>query len=231
MEQRKIVAVTGGGGALGSVVAQTFLAKGHGVAVTIRGEEERMKLAPAIRQQALIVQADVTREVDVRAFYDAVMQKYSRVDVAVNTVGGFLPRKNLTDVGIEEWERMFSINLRTAFLCTREALRRMTGYGRIINISAMVGLKPTAGRAPYAISKAGVALLTEIAAEETKGTEITVNAIAPSIIATEANKKSMPGENIAQWVTPEEIAETILFLCSDAAASITGTTLRAFGGI
>ncbi|MGB2867080.1 MAG: SDR family NAD(P)-dependent oxidoreductase [Bacteroidota bacterium] len=231
MDQHKVVVVTGGGGALGSVVAQTFLTKGHAVAVTVRSEEERTRLAPALKEKALVVRTDVTDEKDVRALYDTVMRKHSRVDIAVNTVGGFLSKKNLTDVAVDEWERMFSINLRSAFLCTREALRRMKGYGRIINISAMVGLKPTAGRAPYAISKAGVTLLTEIAAEETKGTGITVNAIAPSIIATEANKKSMPEEDFTQWVTPEQIAETMLYLCSDDAASISGTTIRAFGGV
>lgn len=231
MEQKKVVVVTGGGGALGTVVAQTFLAKGFAVAVTVRNEKEQAQLTPVLRQQALVVPADVTNERDVLALYDAVTRKYSRVDVAVNTVGGFLPKKNLTDVTVGEWERMFSINLVSTFLCTREALRRMKGYGRIINISAMVGLKPSAGRAPYAISKAGVTLLTELAAEEAKGTGVTVNAIAPSIIATEANKKSMPGEDFTQWVTPEHIAETILFLCSNEAASISGTTIRAFGGV
>jgi NAD(P)-dependent dehydrogenase (short-subunit alcohol dehydrogenase family) len=104
-------------------------------------------------------------------------------------------------------------------------------YGRITNISAMVGFSPAPGRAPYAVSKAGVSLLTEIVAQEVKGSGITVNAIAPSIIATQANIESMPGEDSSKWVTPDQIADLACYLCSSAAGSITGTTVKAYGGV
>ncbi len=95
----------------------------------------------------------------------------------------------------------------------------------------MAGLRPSAGRAAYAISKSAVALFTEIAAQELKGTGITVNAIAPSIIDTEANRKSMPNEDYTAWVKPEHIADMICYLCSDAAKDITGTVVKAYGGV
>lgn len=104
-------------------------------------------------------------------------------------------------------------------------------YGRIINISAMAGLGPSPGRTVYAISKAGVSLLTDCVAQEVKGSGITVNAIAPSIIATRANMDSMPGEDSSKWATPEQIADLVCYLCSSSAGSITGTTIEAHGGV
>jgi NAD(P)-dependent dehydrogenase (short-subunit alcohol dehydrogenase family) len=127
---------------------------------------------------------------------------------------------------------MMNINLKAAFLLTREALRRMEkqSYGRIIHISAMIGIRPLPERIPYAVSKASVSLLTELVSQEVGGSGITVNAVAPSIIATPANLASMPAENSSQWVTPDQIADIISFLCSPAAAAINGTTIKAFGG-
>lgn len=95
----------------------------------------------------------------------------------------------------------------------------------------MAGLNPSAGRGAYGISKAGVAVLTQIIADEVKGTGITANAIAPSIIATEANIRSSPGEDYSKWVQPSEIAELILYLCSDAARSVNGAVINVYGGI
>ena len=128
---------------------------------------------------------------------------------------------------------MMNINLKSTFLSTKEALRRMVAhsYGRIINISALTGVRPLPERIPYTISKASVSLLTELAAQEVKGTGITVNAIAPSIITTPANLASMPGEDTSKWVTPDQIADIVSYLCSPAAAAVTGTTIRAFGGV
>jgi NAD(P)-dependent dehydrogenase (short-subunit alcohol dehydrogenase family) len=126
---------------------------------------------------------------------------------------------------------MMDLNLKSAFLCTREALKIMSrkGSGRIVNISAMAGLNPSAGRGAYCISKASVATLTRITAEEVKGTGITVNALAPSIIVTEANVRSSPGEDYSKWVKPEEVAELILYLCSEPARSINGAVIEVKG--
>ncbi|MEK6755844.1 MAG: SDR family NAD(P)-dependent oxidoreductase [Bacteroidota bacterium] len=229
----KIALVTGGTGALGSVIAQRLSDESGVVFVSYLLEKELAHLSDAFKKHVKILRADVTDERQVKELYDAVIGSSSRVDIVVNTVGGFLPRKPITEVELSEWELMMNINLKSAFLSTREALRRMQGqrYGRIINISAMVGLSPTAGRAPYAISKAGVSMLTEIVAQEVKGTGITVNAIAPSIIATPANLSSMPDEDSSKWVKPEEIADLVCYLCSGPAGAITGTTFKAYGGV
>ncbi len=225
--------VTGCTGALGSVISRRFLSEGLKVVGSQRNQKENVKSSISSESNLMLVEADVTSESGVRVLFEKAVEKMGGVDIVVNTVGGFLPKKGLTDVTLEEWNRMMDINLKSAFLCTREALRKMKGqpYGRIVNISAMTGLYPSAGRAPYAISKAAVSLFTDIVAQEQKGTGVTMNAIAPSIIDTEANRQSMPGEDYARWVKPEHIADIICYLCSDAANDVTGTTIKAFGGV
>lgn len=226
----KTALVIGGTGALGSVIAGRFVNEGMKVACSTLdsgpGSEGK-------RGGVLLIRANVADETEVKMLFDRVIQVHKALDVVVNTVGGFLPAKPITDVSVAEWDKMMTLNLTTAFLSTREALRRMKGksYGRVVNISAMVGLQPRPGKAPYAISKAGVSLLTDIAAREIKGSGVTVNAIAPSIIDTAANRSSMPDEDFSRWVSPESIAEMICDLCSEAAGSLNGNTLKAYGGL
>jgi len=225
--------VTGSTGELGIVIVRRFLEEGMKVAGTYRNPNDLSKFPEPMRSQILLIQADVTDELDVQRVFDSAMRDIARVDILVNTVGGFLPRSAITDVTSEDWDRMMKINLKSTFLCTREALRRMKNqpYGRIVSISAMTGLIPSPGRSAYAISKAAVSHFTEIAGQEMKGTGITVNAIAPSIIDTPSNRKSMPKEDFSRWVKPENIADVICYLCSDGASDVTGTTVKAFGGI
>lgn len=225
--------VTGGTGALGRVIAGRLAREGAMVFASFLDEKELQRLPQDFKASVATLKADMTNEAQVKLLYDEIISRSSHVDIVVNAVGGFLPRKPITEVSLAEWESMMNINLKSTFLSMRESLRRMKGqkYGRIINISAMVGLNPTPGRAPYAISKAGVSLLTEIAAQEQKGSGITINAVAPSIIATPANLASMPDEDSSKWVRPGEIADLITYLCSLPAGAITGTTFKAYGGV
>jgi len=159
-----------------------------------------LQRATALSHAVKMIRTDVTDEGQVHLLFDTIVAKSQNVQIVVNTVGGCLPRKPLTEVTVQEWDQMMNINLKAAFLSTREALRRMGGqsYGRIINISAMIGVRPLPERIPYAVSKASVSLLTELAAQEVGRSGITVNAIAPSIIATPANLASMPGEDTSR---------------------------------
>jgi len=222
----KTAIVTGGTGGLGRVVVQRFIREGMNVVVTSRDHQSAL---PGVE----MIAADVTVEKDVLELFKNTVSRHGSVDILVNTVGGFLPESNVADVSLDDWQRMMTINLLSAFLCTREGVRTMKGrkFGRIINISALHGIQPMPGKAPYSIAKAGVALLSELVAREVKGTGITVNAIAPSIIVTEANKSSMPKADITRWVSPQEIAEAICYLCSESGGAINGTILKLFGGL
>ncbi len=229
----KTAIVTGSTGALGSVVARRLLDEGMRVAGSYRDESELSVYSDSVRLRMVFIKADVTIEQDVQKMFDTAIKTFGKIEILVNTVGGYLSTKPITEVTAEEWDRMMNINLKSTFLCTREALRRMKNsrYGRVINISAMVGLNPSPGKSAYAISKSGVSLLTDIAGQEQKGSGITINAIAPSILDTPANRASMPSEDFRRWVKPENIADIVCYLCSDAAAEVTGSTIKAFGGV
>jgi NAD(P)-dependent dehydrogenase (short-subunit alcohol dehydrogenase family) len=231
MIAEKIAIVTGGNGGLGSVIVKRFLSEGCIVYATVRSATE--KIVSDSSRRLHHVTTNVTKEEEVRLLIEKVRKEQKGIDILVNTVGGFLPRKPVHEISFEEWQRMMDVNLTSTFLCTREAVRQMRNrsYGRIVNFSAMVGLQPSAGRSAYAISKAGVAILTEVVAKELTGIGITINAIAPSIVDTKANRESMPDEDFSAWVKPEAIADTIVYLCSDSAADISGSIIKAYGGV
>jgi NAD(P)-dependent dehydrogenase (short-subunit alcohol dehydrogenase family) len=239
MEKRftgKVAFITGGTGELGRKVVESFYGEGAKVAATYRSEDRVPSLPSSLwgdRKGILLIKADVTQEAEVQSAFDGTVNAFGRLDYLVNVVGGYMPKTPIAELRTADWNRMFDVNLKSAFLCSKNALRVMQrkGRGRIINISAMAGLNPSAGRGAYGISKAGVAVLTEITADEVKGSGITANAIAPSIIATEANIKSSPGEDYSSWVQPNEIADLILFLCSEEAKSINGAVIRITGGV
>ena len=229
----KTVLLTGGTGALGHVVAERFIREGAHVATSYLFEDELKHLPSDFKSSVETIRADVTDDEEVAALFLQVTKKSRRVDILINIVGGFLGRTPVKDVKTKDWDHMMNMNLKSVFLCSREFLRQGGGssYGRIISMAAMPALKPTAGRAPYAVSKAGVVVFTAALGEELKGSGITANALAPSIIRTAANVQSMPEEDAAKWVTPEQIAETMLFLCTKSADAINGACIPVYGGI
>ncbi len=228
----KTAIVTGGSGGLGSEVVRAFLGASADVHVFERQAAEAERILASEKSRITIHEVDMLKEESVAEGFDAVLAKRESVDILVNTVGGFAPAKPLAEVTLDEWNRMMHLNLLSTFLSCREFVRRNRGpYGRIFNMSAMVGLKPTPKKVPYSISKAGVSLLTELLARELAGSGITVHAFAPSIIVTDANKKSMPDADTSTWVRPENIAAMMLALCAPDAGSLSGTTIQAFGGV
>ena len=134
---------------------------------------------------------------------------------------------------IEVYEDMSHMNLRTAILMSSNVLggMRQRNFGRIIFVAAKPALVPSAGWGAYAIAKGGIVSLTTTVAEELVGTGVTANAIAPSVILTDANRASMPGADAGKWVTPGEIAELALFFCSRHARSINGNVVKIYAGV
>jgi 3-oxoacyl-[acyl-carrier protein] reductase len=221
----KIVVVTGASGALGRVVAASALAKGARVA----GIDHAASAVNATSEHLDLGGVDLTDAAAAKKAIDAAISHFGRLDALINIAGGFAFETTF-EGDPKTWQRMYALNVMTALNASRSAIPHLTksNAGRIINVGAMGALQSGAGMGPYAASKAGVHRLTEALAAEWKG-KITVNAVLPSIIDTPANRSSMPGADFAKWVRPEELAEVILFLASDAASAVTGALLPVNG--
>jgi len=232
--QGKNAVVTGGTGAIGSIVVQHFFEAGANLALPVHTQRHLSSITQRLvgfRLHAAVT--DLAAEEDVAKFVDQVKSKFGGIDYLVNIAGGYAGGKLIEDVSMDEWKSMMSTNLRSAFLMCRACLKpmRSQNFGRIVNIAAMPALTSGMKKGAYAISKRGVIALTETIADEVKGSGITANAIAPSIVLTEANKQSMPTADFKKWVTPEEIARLIMYLCSEDARSISGNTIKIYGGV
>ena len=223
----KIIVVTGASGALGKVVVATALAKGSRVAA-IDHAASTMKATP---DRIELGGVDLTDASEAKKAIDAAASHFGKLDALVNIAGGFA-FETTAEGDPKTWQRMYALNVLTALNASRSAIPHLSasGAGRIINVGAMGALQAGAGMGAYAASKAGVHRLTEALAAEWKG-KITVNAVLPSTIDTAANRASMPNADFAKWVRPEELADVILFLASDAASAVTGALLPVSGRV
>jgi NAD(P)-dependent dehydrogenase (short-subunit alcohol dehydrogenase family) len=234
--QGKVAMITGGLGALGLHVCRRFLQEGARIALPVRPGGAPAQIPDDLRaagSKVFIDEADLEREDQVRAFVKKASAALGPVGILINTAGGYAGGEPVGVVSAETLDRMLAVNLKTAFHACSAVLPSMRerNAGRIISIAAKTALLPAAKRGPYAIAKRAVITLTETIAEEVRGTGITANVIAPAIIVTPANLASMPGADSSGWVTPDALASMMVFLCSDDAQSINGTTIRAFGGV
>jgi NAD(P)-dependent dehydrogenase (short-subunit alcohol dehydrogenase family) len=226
--QDKIVVITGASGALGRVVAARAAALGARVVAVDHAPEAPLGLVESLGEHGLIRGGvDLT---DAAAAQAAITAAGS-VDVLINIAGGFA-WETVSDGEVTTWDRLYRLNVVTALNACRAALPHLaaSGAGRIINVGANAANKAATGMGAYAASKAGVHRLTEALAEEYKG-RVTVNAVLPSIIDTPANRKDMPDADFGTWVTPDELAEVILFLASDAASAVTGALIPVTGRV
>ncbi|HEY4115500.1 MAG TPA: SDR family NAD(P)-dependent oxidoreductase [Rhizomicrobium sp.] len=217
--------VTGGDGALGRAVVERLRFDGAAVAIIER--------ATAAQHDDLVFgDIDLADARAARAAVDAATEKLGGLYALINIAGGFR-WETLADGDVATWDFLYTTNLKTAVCATKAALPHLVanGSGRIVNIGANAATKATAGMGAYAASKAGAAKLTEALAEEMKGQGITVNAVLPSIIDTQANRTDMPKADFAKWVKPEAIAALIAFLLSDEASAITGALIPVAGRV
>jgi NAD(P)-dependent dehydrogenase (short-subunit alcohol dehydrogenase family) len=219
----KVIVVTGALGALGRVVAQAALARGARVA----GVDHALAQTPATPTRIELGGVDLSDAAQAKTAIDAAASHFGRLDALINIAGGFA-FETVAEGDSKTWQRMYALNVLTALNASRAALSHLasSGAGRIVNIGAMGALQAGAGMGAYA----GVHRLTEALAAEWKG-KITVNAVLPSIIDTAANRASMPNADFAKWVTPQELAEVILFLASDAASAVNGALIPVSGRV
>ncbi len=224
------VAVTGGTGVLGAAVVKRLIALGAVCHVPSRGQGSGSPANTAVR---LMPGVDLSDEDAVDAFYATVPSLWASIHVA----GGFA-MASVADTSKDDLMRQIDTNLVSCFLCCRAAITAMrsrTGGeasgGRIVNVAARPALEPRtgAGMSAYTASKAAVAALTVALAQEVAGEGIWVNAVAPSIIDTPANRTAMPKADHSAWPAPVDIAETIVFLASPGNQSTRGAIIPVYG--
>jgi NAD(P)-dependent dehydrogenase (short-subunit alcohol dehydrogenase family) len=232
----KVALVTGATGTLGRVVAKALLDKGAHVVSTYRSEDMQKELgdfAGGTSGTLMGVQADVTDEESVQALFQKVLDKYGRVDILLNIVGAYKGGNEIVNTKESDWEYMMNVNLKSAFLCSKTALPSMMkrNYGKIVSVSARTAIEKRfrSKSGAYAVSKAGIIVLTETIAEEVKKYDINVNCIMPSTIDTPDNRRNFPEGDFSKWVKPEEIAKVILFLVSDDSKIVSGASLPVYG--
>jgi len=230
----QIVVVTGARGNLGSAVARRFLAAGATLAlVDHAGDGLRAAFADLADSpdHLLLGDVDLTAEPAPRHMVAQVIDRFGRIDVLANTVGGFRAGDPVHDTPLDTFEFMLSLNARTAFILGRAVVPVMLrqGGGKIIHTAAPAGEKGRKHSAAYSASKAAVIRLTEIMAAELKANGINVNCILPGTIDTPQNREAMPNANFDRWVPPEDLADVFLFLASDAARAIHGAAVPVLG--
>ncbi len=221
----KHVVITGGSGGLGRAVVDTFAGAGAICHLPQRGRPDHVSPTGI----DIVGGVDLANEAAVVSFYAELPPLWASIHLA----GGY-EASPFVDTTLQSLRFQMDINLTTAFLCCREAIRNMqkrstTKGGRIVNVSSRAALEAAGGAIAYAASKAAVAALTQALAVEVKAQRIWVNAVAPSIIDTPANRAAMPKANHDRWPKPQEIARTILWLASPENLVISGAVVPVYG--
>jgi 3-oxoacyl-[acyl-carrier protein] reductase len=243
MLKEKTAFVTGGSQGIGRACAIVLAESGADVAVGGRNQEKLKEVVgeiEALGRKGKAVPLDVTDAVQVKAAFAELVKAFGRLDILVNNAG-ITKDTLLLRMKPEDWDVVLNTNLKGAFLCTQEAIKLMLRqrYGRIINISSVVGHSGNAGQANYVASKAGLEGFTRSVAQEVASRNVTVNAIAPGFIDTAMTQvlpetvKAKLLERIpaARMGSDREVAYGVRFLASDDAAYVTGQVLHINGGL
>ena len=220
----RTVVVFGATGALGSGVAAAFAAAGAHVTGVDRTEPRSDRRLAGVSYAT----ADVLDDEAVRAFFGSGLAGPAAAPWAVvNTVGGFAPHRPLDQLDVAELTGQLELNLVSAAVITKHALGvlRAAGAGRIVHTASRAGLVSKGSGFAYSVSKLGVLHLVEMAADEARGTGVTVNCVVPSIIDTPANRAAMPDANHAAWPKVADIARSYLYLADPASGLVSGAAL------
>lgn len=235
--------VTGGGRGIGREIALTLAKAGANVAVCdidLAAAQATSSDVAALGVQGLALKSDVSKSADIKIMFTEFCAKFPSMDILVNNAG--ITRDGLIlRMKEEDWDLVLNINLKSAFLCCKEASRLMmkAKAGKIVNIASVVGLMGNAGQANYSASKAGLIGLTKTTAREFASRGICVNAVAPGFIQTAMTDKLSPGDKEAlssripmqKLGLPIDVANAVLFLSSSLSDYVTGQVLTVDGGL
>lgn len=239
----KTALVTGASRGIGAAIARKLCEAGANVVLCSRSSEAVAQIADTLKNEgytAIYKAADISQKANVEVLIKMVLDRFSQLDILVNNAG--ITRDTLLmRLKDADWDAVLQTNLTGTMYCTRAVLRPMLRQksGRIINISSVVGIVGNAGQANYAAAKAGIIGLTKATAKEVGARGITVNAIAPGFITTDMTAQ-IPEQNqkqllelipLREFGRPEDVANAVCFLASDAARYITGQTLQVDGGL
>jgi len=240
----RVALVTGGSRGIGKAIALQFANQSIRVAVNYisnkAAADEVVNLIEAAGSSAVAVQGDVTQLVDVERIFAETTEALGAVEILVNNAR-IISDSLLMRMSDEDWDSVIDLDLRSIFLCTREAIRTMlrSRWGRVINIGSVVGLRGNSGQANYAAAKAGMVGFTQSIAKEVGSRNITVNCVAPGYVETDIVEDLLPGVKqsimdrvpIGRFGFPEEIAAMVGFIASDAASYVTGQAIAVDGGL
>jgi 3-oxoacyl-[acyl-carrier protein] reductase len=238
----RVVAITGAASGIGETSAWRFAAQGSRLALLDLDLRRAEALAGGLGTEAFPVEVDVTSRGAAEAAVASVLERFGRIDVLVNCAGGYHAVLGVEQTDEEEWDRIIELNLKSVYLLARAVMPTMKAqrYGRIVNISSQAGRAAASTTSvSYAVAKAGVIHLTRFLALELGPYNITVNAVAPGTTLTSRVSALRTDEQVAQFVTqtplqrmalPEDQAEAIVYLSSDAASFISGVVLDVNGG-
>jgi NAD(P)-dependent dehydrogenase (short-subunit alcohol dehydrogenase family) len=245
--ENKVTLITGGTTGIGRDTAVLFAKEGAKVAFTGRREaegNETLALVRAAGGDGLFLKSDVSKASDVESVVQKTVEKYGRLDVAFNNAGVEGQWMPLVDQTEENWDYVHNINLKGLWLCLKYEVQQMLKQGSggaIVNMSSVAGLMGFAGSGIYVASKHGVLGLTKVAAIEYAPAKIRVNAVCPAVIETpmadrafadpESNKRVLAMHPLGRFGKPVEVAEAVLWLCSDKSSFTTGQYIGIDGGL
>lgn len=241
---KKVALVTGGSFGIGKATAVAFAKRGASVVVADWIEDSAtVNEITSLGGSAIFVKCDVSRSADVGELINQTIKKFGRLDFAVNNAGiegATAPTHECTE---ENWDKTININLKGAWLCMKSEIPVMLkqGKGAIVNVASVAGLIGFPGLPAYVVSKHGIIGLTKTAALENAKQGIRINAVCPGVIRTQmidrvtgkdktVEKQYEDMEPVGRMGTPEEVAETIVWLCSDSSSFVTGHALNVDGG-
>ena len=236
----KVAIVTGGSRGIGEAIVQLLYSHGATVIFTYKSSQERADaICTALGENCHAYRCDVSNAKEVQDFFTAIIDKFKTVDILINNAG--ITRDNLLlRMSEEQWDEVINNNLKSVFLCTKQALKFMlkTG-GNIVHISSVVGMMGNAGQSNYAASKAAIIGFSKSVAQEYGSKNIRSNVIAPGYIGTDMTKSlsAEKTEKLLQHIplhslgTPEDVAAAALFLISDMSKYVTGQVISVCGGL
>ena len=218
--QGKVALITGSGRGIGAACAHLFASEGAKVVIASRTQKELDKVEEQIRQkfksEVLSVCTNIIQEANIKLLFNKIKEKFGKLDILINNAA-VISEDNFADLDADTWDNVMDVNLRAAFLCSREAFKMFNGRGgAIVNVSSLGGIQGSEkfkGFTAYIVSKFGIVGLTESLAVEGKESGIRVNCIAPGAVNTQMLKNAAP--HLKSNTYPEDIAKTVLFLCDE----------------